>query len=268
MANNLAYSWMKKTPVIPIYGGEGRETRLAWLTSFLEKGDNLIEEVAREDIEKRRRGEQEDGKTIKEMEERRKAMHEYLKDWDKKREEKEREEDDKYGKDHPVRQEARQEQKYLNEIVEMRVAEWMRRVRELTWKEEERERRDKLRQQIVERETENLQHDNRKILDYLDFLKFRWQANENNRARRQEIQRLIRTKKEMDRREKAEKKEEKRKEKWEKKAEKILTSTEAKEKDDRHLKTALKTCGYPKWAVHKVASCSRKGTTEQSESQV
>ncbi|XP_033182429.1 uncharacterized protein LOC117153005 [Anabas testudineus] len=52
-------------------------------------------------------------------------------------------------------------------------------------------------------------------------------------------------------------------------AQNIPTSIEAQTKEDRHLKTALRTCGYPKWAFNKAAPCSRKRTREQSsESQV
>ncbi|XP_033181822.1 uncharacterized protein LOC117152842, partial [Anabas testudineus] len=51
-------------------------------------------------------------------------------------------------------------------------------------------------------------------------------------------------------------------------AQNIPTSIEAQKKEDRHLKTALRTCGYPKWAFNKAGTCSRKRTREQSESQV
>ncbi|KAJ7329127.1 hypothetical protein JRQ81_015301, partial [Phrynocephalus forsythii] len=41
-------------------------------------------------------------------------------------------------------------------------------------------------------------------------------------------------------------------------AESIPTSTEAKKKEDRHLKTALKACGYPNWSFNKAVGHPRR----------
>ena len=48
-------------------------------------------------------------------------------------------------------------------------------------------------------------------------------------------------------------------------ADKVPTSTQAQEKEHKHLREALKTCGYPGWTFVKTATRSRKNTNTMGD---